>query len=43
MLSSMLGADCLALLPIEAETFEAGARVEIELLPETPLGGVSGR
>ena len=43
VLSSMLGADCLALLPTDAETFEAGARVEIELLPETPLGGVSGR
>jgi molybdopterin biosynthesis enzyme len=23
--------------------FDAGARVEIELLPETPLGGVSSR
>ena len=39
VLSSMLGADCLALIPTEAEDLEAGARVEIELLPEAPLGG----
>jgi molybdopterin molybdotransferase len=39
VLSSMLGADCLALMPAEAETIEAGTRVEIELLPETPLAG----
>jgi molybdopterin molybdotransferase len=39
VLSSMLGADCLALLPTEAEALEAGTRVEIELLPETPLAG----
>jgi molybdopterin molybdotransferase len=39
VLSSMLGADCLALMPAEAETIEAGTKVEIELLPETPLAG----
>ena len=39
VLSSMLGADCLALLPTDAETLEPGARVEIELLPEVPLAG----
>jgi molybdopterin biosynthesis enzyme len=39
MLTSMLGADCLALLPTEAEAIEAGVKVEIELLPETPLAG----
>ncbi|HEY7266693.1 MAG TPA: gephyrin-like molybdotransferase Glp [Solirubrobacterales bacterium] len=39
VLSSMLGADCLALLPTDAEELEAGARVEIEILPETPLAG----
>jgi molybdopterin molybdotransferase len=39
VLSSMLGADCLAFLPTDAEDLEAGARVEIELLPETPLEG----
>jgi molybdopterin biosynthesis enzyme len=39
VLSSMLGARCLALLPTEAETVEAGVRVQIELLPETPLAG----
>jgi molybdopterin molybdotransferase len=39
VLSSMLGADCLALLPTETETLEAGTRVEIELLPEARLAG----
>lgn len=39
VLSSMLGADCLAFLPTDVEELEAGARVEIELLPETPLAG----
>jgi molybdopterin molybdotransferase len=39
VLSSMLGADCLALIPTDAETIEAGTRVEIELLPEAPLAG----
>jgi molybdopterin molybdotransferase len=39
VLSSMLGAHCLAFLPTGAEDLEAGARVEIELLPETPLAG----
>jgi molybdopterin molybdotransferase len=39
VLSSLLGADCLALLPTEAEDLAAGSRVEIELLPETPLAG----
>lgn len=39
VLSSMLGADCLAFLPTEAETLEAGTRVEIELLPGAPLAG----
>jgi molybdopterin molybdotransferase len=39
VLSSMLGADCLALIPTEADTIEAGTRVEIELLSETPLAG----
>ena len=39
VLSSMLGADCLAFLPTDAEDLEAGARVEIELLPEAPLAG----
>jgi molybdopterin molybdotransferase len=39
VLSSMLGADCLAFLPNETGDLEPGARVEIELLPETPLAG----
>jgi molybdopterin molybdotransferase len=39
VLSSMLGADCLAFLPTDAGDLEAGTRVEIELLPETPLAG----
>jgi molybdopterin molybdotransferase len=39
VLSSMLGADCLAFLPTEAETLEAGTRVEIELVPGAPLAG----
>jgi molybdopterin molybdotransferase len=39
VLSSMLGADCVALIPTDTEALEAGARVEIELLPETPLAG----
>jgi molybdopterin molybdotransferase len=39
VLSSMLGADCLAVLPTDAEGLEAGARVEIQMLPETPLAG----
>jgi molybdopterin molybdotransferase len=33
MLTSMLGADCLAILPTEAGDASAGDRVEIELLP----------
>jgi molybdopterin molybdotransferase len=32
ILTSMLGADCLALIPAEAEALPAGARVEIELI-----------
>ena len=43
VLSSMLDADCLALIPTEAETVEAGERVEIALLPETPLAGQVAR
>jgi molybdopterin molybdotransferase len=39
VLSSMLGADCLALLPAGPETLESGTRVQIELLRETPLAG----
>jgi molybdopterin molybdotransferase len=39
VLSSMLGADCLAFLPTDAEDLEAGARVEIQLLPKPPLAG----
>jgi molybdopterin molybdotransferase len=39
VLSSMVGADCLAFIPTAAHSIEAGARVEIELLPETPLAG----
>jgi molybdopterin molybdotransferase len=38
VLSSMVGADCLALIPTDAGSLEAGARVEIELLPRAPLG-----
>jgi len=40
VLSSMIGADCLALIPADAETIEAGSRVAIELLSQTPLAGV---
>ncbi len=44
VLSSMLGADCLALIPTDAASLDAGARVEIELLPDPPLAGeVAGR
>jgi molybdopterin biosynthesis enzyme len=32
VLTSLLDADCLAILPPEARRLEAGARVEIELL-----------
>ena len=32
ILTSMLGADCLALIPAEVEVLPAGARVEIELI-----------
>jgi molybdopterin molybdotransferase len=39
VLSSMLGADCLALLPTKAKTLEAGTSVEIEMLPEAQLAG----
>jgi molybdopterin molybdotransferase len=39
VLSSMLGADCLAFLPTESASLEAGAMVEIALLPKTPLRG----
>jgi molybdopterin biosynthesis enzyme len=39
----MLGADCLALLPAGPETLEAGTRVQIELLRETPLAGEVGQ
>jgi molybdopterin molybdotransferase len=39
VLSSMLGADCLAFIPTDAEALESGTRVEIELLPEPPLAG----
>jgi molybdopterin molybdotransferase len=35
ILTSMLGADCLAIVPAEAARLEAGARVEIELLGAT--------
>ncbi len=38
VLSSMLGADCLAYLPEDAAALQAGDRVEIELLPGDPLG-----
>ena len=38
VLSSMLGADCLAFVPTDAGSLEAGTRVEIELLPRAPLG-----
>ncbi len=37
VLTSMLGADCLAILPADSADVAAGARVEIELLPR-PLG-----
>jgi molybdopterin molybdotransferase len=33
VLTSMLGADCLAILPTDAGDLPAGARVDIELLP----------
>jgi molybdopterin molybdotransferase len=33
VLTSLLGADCLAIVPPEARRLEAGERVEIELLP----------
>jgi molybdopterin molybdotransferase len=33
VLTSLLGADCLAILPPEARRLEAGATVEVELLP----------
>jgi molybdopterin molybdotransferase len=39
VLSSMLGADCLAFLPTDAEGLAEGSAVEIELLPATPLAG----
>jgi molybdopterin molybdotransferase len=39
VLSSMLGADCLAFLPTETESLEAGADVEIALLPKGPPRG----
>jgi molybdopterin molybdotransferase len=39
VLSSMLGADCLAILPTDGESLEAGSRVEIAVLPATPLRG----
>ena len=39
VLTSMLGADCLALVPTEAATLEAGTRVAIVLLPEAPVAG----
>jgi molybdopterin molybdotransferase len=39
VLSSMLGADCLAFLPADAKTDDPGAKVEIELLPKTPFAG----
>ncbi|MGA9634525.1 MAG: gephyrin-like molybdotransferase Glp, partial [Solirubrobacterales bacterium] len=39
VLSSMLGADCLAFLPTDAESLKAGSRVEIMLLPKLPLRG----
>jgi molybdopterin molybdotransferase len=44
VLSSMIGADCLAFLPTDASSLEAGTRVEIVMLPKTPLRGkmVSG-
>ncbi|HEY1853641.1 MAG TPA: gephyrin-like molybdotransferase Glp [Solirubrobacterales bacterium] len=34
VLTSLLGAECLAILPGPARRFEAGERVEVELLPE---------
>jgi molybdopterin molybdotransferase len=43
VLSSMLGADCLAFIPTDAESLDEGARVEIELLPEPPLAGEVAR
>jgi molybdopterin molybdotransferase len=39
VLTSMLGADCLAILPAEAGDVEAGTRVEVQLLPAASLGG----
>jgi molybdopterin molybdotransferase len=39
VLTSMVGADCLALLPTEAGDVSAGERVEIELLPGARVGG----
>jgi molybdopterin molybdotransferase len=39
VLTSMLGADCLALIPTDDQTVEAGTPVEIELLPQPPLAG----
>jgi molybdopterin molybdotransferase len=39
VLSSMIGADCLAFLPTEAESLDAGSRVEVMLLPKPPLRG----
>ncbi|HTT95404.1 MAG TPA: gephyrin-like molybdotransferase Glp, partial [Solirubrobacterales bacterium] len=38
VLTSLLGADCLALIPPAARRLEAGARVEIELLDQANLG-----
>ncbi len=40
VLTSMIGADALALIPTDAESLEAGERVVVELLPE---GGVGSR
>jgi molybdopterin molybdotransferase len=34
ILTSMLGADCLALIPAEAELLRAGDRVEVELIED---------
>jgi molybdopterin molybdotransferase len=39
VLSSMIGAECLAFIPTEAESLEAGCRVEAMLLPKPALRG----
>jgi molybdopterin biosynthesis enzyme len=38
VLTSMLAADCLALIPTEVERVAAGDRVEVELLDRASMG-----